>query len=148
MSESTLNLEVAGRTYEVPQPPARVGLALQASWTVAHARRAKKDPPAYAVERMARYDNNETEIDEDSLGPVWGQMVADDVNIRDLRRAALAAYAWICTGSEDAAQKILHPERDGGGKGPKASTTTDADDTTPPPDSTSGTTPHQEKSSD
>ncbi len=120
MAESTLKLEVAGRTYMVPQPSARVGLALQASWTVSLARRGNRTPPPYAVERMARYDNQESDIDEDSLGPVWEQMVEDDVSIQDLRRAAWAAYAWICTGSEATAQKVLNPDAEVGDVGPKA----------------------------
>lgn len=120
MSESKLELAVAGRTYAVPQPPARIGLALQASWVVAHARRAGATLPPYALERMERYDTGAADIDEDALGPVWEQMVSDDVGIQDLRRAALAAYVWICTGSEDAAHKILDPDTEGTDSGPKA----------------------------
>lgn len=120
MTESTLTLEVAGRSYEVPQPTARVGLALQASWAVTHALRLKRTPPPYAVERMARYDSQESDIDEDSLGPVWDQMIEDEIGVLDLRRAAMAAYTWICTGKESIAQRVLNPDAKGEDEGPKA----------------------------
>lgn len=142
-----LELPVAGRTYTVPQPPAKVGLALQASWTVTHARRAGKTPPPFAVDRMARYDNGESEMEQDALGPVWDELIAADVTVRDLRRAGLAAYVWICTGSETNALAVLTGGTGDEG-GPKVSTTTDEADTTQQPASTSGTTSHQPKSND
>lgn len=120
MTESSLDLVVAGRTYTVPQPPARVGLALQASWTVAHARKSGRPVPPYAVERMARYDNHEADMYEESLGPVWGQMIAADVTIAQLNLAGLAAYVWICTGSTAKAQMVLDPDAAGDDDGPKA----------------------------
>ncbi len=144
MSE-TLQLVVAGSTYTVPQPPARIGLALQASWTVTHAKRAGKTPAPYAVDRMARYDNGESEIEQDSLGHVWDQMIAADMTVNELRRAGLAAYVWICTGSETNAQAVLAGGQ-GGGDGPKASTTTGAASMTKSPASTSGTTSRRPKS--
>lgn len=120
MAEAQLELVVAGSTYVVPQPSARVGLALQASWTVVRARGRGKPAPTYAVERMARYDNGDAEMYEDSLGPAWEEMLEDDVSLEQIKQAGLAAYVWICTGSTAAAQKVINPDAAGDESGPKA----------------------------
>ncbi|WP_164745269.1 DUF7426 family protein [Georgenia faecalis] len=140
MTENTLTLQVAGAPYEVPSPPAAIGLALQASYVIARARRAQKPPPAYALERMARYDDGASDLDEDSLGPAWQQMIDAGVPIHDLRRAAQAAYTWIVTGSEAAAQAVMGGGASGEAKGPGPSTSTGAASTTKRRASTSGTT--------
>ncbi|WP_130012137.1 DUF7426 family protein [Serinicoccus sediminis] len=142
---NTLTLPVAGREYVIPQPPARVGLAQVAAFTISRCRRQNIDPPAYAVERwQARYGTREHDMDEDALGPVAWERMQDELTMVDLKRAAAAAHIWIATGSERAALLILDPtrylEQDGGeDEAPKASTSADAASTTPTPDSTSGT---------
>lgn len=144
---SHLTLTVDGRDYVVPSPPARIGLALQASYTIAQARRLKVDPPAYALARASLYDDLTSSLDEDALGPAWDEMVDADVSLADLRRASQAAYVWIVTGSESAAHAIMSGGAvEDGGSGPKVSTTTDGEPTTPPPDSMSGTTSPMESS--
>ena len=145
-----LTLRVEGGAYEVPSPPAAVGLAIQASWVVAKARRAGKEPPQYAVARCARYDDGTRDLDEDALGPAFGRMVEDGVSITTLRRAALAAYIWIATGSERDALTLWDgvPSRgeEGGGdpKG-KGSTRTGGAGSTRRRASTSGTTSRRKK---
>lgn len=146
---SSLTLPVNGKDYTIPSPPARIGLALQASYAITQARRNGQDPPPYAVERAARYDDMTTAMDEDCLGPAWEQMIDDDVPLDDLRRAATAAYTWIVTGSESAARTVMDPTapREGGRSGPKASTTTAEASTTRKRSSTSGTTSRKGKKS-
>lgn len=146
---STLVLHAAGKDYTIPSPPARVGLALQASYAITQARRAGQEPPPYAVERAKLYDNLATGMDQDSLGPAWEQMIADDVPLDELRKAAAAAYTWIVTGSESAAHIVMGMKAPGqeGGSGPKASTTTAAAGTTRKRASTSGTTSRKGKKS-
>lgn len=141
-----LTLPVNGKDYTVPSPPARVGLALQASHVIRQAVREKREIPPYAVERAARYDDMTHSLDEDSLGPAWEQMIADDVPLSELRLAAAAAYVWIVTGNAESARAVMTGEPVGGGSGPKASTTTAAASTTKPPASTSGTTSRRKKS--
>lgn len=147
---SSLTLEVSGKSYTIPSPPARIGLALQAAYVISQARRAKIDPPVFALERAARYDDLSHTLDEDALGPAWDVMVEDDVSLDDLRRAARAAFAWVVTGSETAARLIMSPETPSGevASGPKASTTTDGAPTIPRPDSSSSTTSPPTNSSD
>lgn len=147
MTEPTLTMTLEGREYVVPSPEAAVGLALQASWVVAQARRAGKEPPQYAVARQVQYDNGEADLDRDALGPVWDQMIEDKVSIIVLRRAALAAYLWIATGSTAKALALWDGKpADGGGDAPKAWTTTGGANTTKKRASTSGTTSRRKKS--
>ncbi|WP_122262233.1 DUF7426 family protein [Ornithinimicrobium cerasi] len=136
----TFDLPVAGRTYTIASPPARVGLAQAAAFTIAAAKRKGTPPPPYAVDRYtARYGTGQHEMDQDALGDAWEAM-QDDLTLPDLKRAAAAAHIWIVTGSERAALAVLGLDLEEGGSGPKASTTTDEAPTTPPPASTSGTT--------
>ena len=145
---SSLVLHVAGKDYSIPSPPARVGLALQASYAITQAKRQGQPPPPYAVERAARYDDMTTAMDEDCLGPAWEQMIADDVPLDDLRRASAAAYTWVVTGSERAARIVMGEDvGEEVGSGPKASTTTGEDGTTRKRSSTSGTTSRKGKKS-
>ena len=143
--DSSLSLPVGDRTYVVPSPPAGVGLALQAAWVIQASRRAGKTPPAYAVERYARYDDGTHELDQDALGPAWDAMIADGVDLVTLRRAAMAAYTWICTGNSAAALTYFGGEAETA-SGPKASTTTAAATTTKRRASTTGTTSRKAKS--
>lgn len=125
----TLTLSVAGHEYVIPQPSARVGLAQVASFTIAMCRRAKTDPPAYAVERFqARYGSAEHDMDQDALGPAWEEM-QDELTLPQVKRAAMAAHVWIATGSERAARAMLDDDGSGGDD-PKAGTTTAAAPTT------------------
>lgn len=147
----TLTLPVAGKDYTIPSPPARVGLALQASFVIAQARRQGIDAPPYAVERAARYDDMTSTLDEDSLGPAWDAMIEDDVPVAALRRAARAAYTWIVTGNESVAHAINgeneQPAEGVGDTDPKAgSTGTGGAGTTRKRGSTSGTTSRSKKS--
>ena len=145
-TDPVLTLRVEGRAYEVPSPPAAVGLALQASWVVAKARRAGKEPPQYAVARCVHYDDGTRDLDEDALGPAFDRMVEDGVPITTLRRAALAAYIWIATGSERSALMVWDGEQSEGGdpKG-KGSTRTAAASSTRRRGSTNGTTSRRKK---
>lgn len=139
----TLTLRVAGHDYTIPSPPARVGLAMQAARTISLARASDRPVPTYAVERAARYEDLAHSLDEDALGPAWGQMIDADVPTTALKRAALAAFLWVSAGiSAEQAQAVADRGVDGltDGGDPKASTSTGEDATTPTPDSTSGTT--------
>ena len=133
----SFTLPVNGKDYEIFSPPAKVGLALQASYAITLARKAKVDPPEYALERAARYDSHDRSMDEDSLsgkGPdgttAWDRMLEDDVPLSELRRAAKAAYVWIVTGSADSARAFMSGGAQEGASGPKAGTTTAAATTT------------------
>lgn len=132
----TLILSVAGHDYVIPQPPARVGLAQSAAFTIASCRRREVEPPEYAVARFEdRYGQGLHEMDEDALGPdVWDR-AQDELTLPDVKRAAMAAHIWIVTGSERAALAVLNPEQaddtvEGDGD-PKASTTADEESSTP-----------------
>ncbi|WP_181010098.1 DUF7426 family protein [Ornithinimicrobium sufpigmenti] len=151
----TLTLTVNGQDFTIYSPPAKVGLALQASYVITLAKRKQTDPPAYALERAARYDTFDRSLDEDALSgtspdgvTAWDAMLEADVPLSELRKAARAAYVWIVTGSDTAARAVMDPDtpRQETGSG-KASTTTAEATTTPPPDSTTGTTSHPESSS-
>ena len=135
----TLTLHANGKDYDIPSPPAKIGLALQASYVIATARRRKAEVPGYALARAARYDRLDHSIDEDALSgrmpdgrTAWDTLLEDDVPLVELRRVAGAAYIWTVTGDPVAARMVIDPEAPaGGGAGPKAGTTTAAATTTP-----------------
>lgn len=158
----TLTLPVAGREYVISQPPARVGLAQSAAFTIAMTRRANvereksgKDPiepPARAVQQyQARYGNDEHDMDVDSLGADVYEAMLDEITLPELKQAAQAAHLWIAIGGErgtKVALAWLGIDVEDDDAGPKASTTTGEGSTTPPPGSTSGTTSPTGTSSD
>lgn len=97
----TLDLPVAGKVYRVPSPPARVGLRLQAAHAVMAAGRAGATPRPSDL-AIAATDDGSTSLEQDTLGPVYQQMLDDDVPVEAVKRAATTAYLWIVIGEEAA----------------------------------------------
>lgn len=96
----TLDLPVAGKTYRVPSPPAAVGLRLQAAFAVTNARRAGVDAKARWVQLLN--DDTTTSLEQDALGPVYDEMLADGLTIEQLNHAGMTAYLWIVAGDDAA----------------------------------------------
>ncbi len=104
----TLDLRVAWKVYQIPSPPARVGLRLQAAFSVAAARHNGTDPkPAHA--RAVADDEWATTLEQDALGPVYDQMIADDVPLPAIQHAGMTAYLWIVAGEAAARAYWLSP---------------------------------------
>lgn len=145
----TLDLPVAGKTYRVPSPPARVGLRLQAGWAVTAARRAGVDPKQHQV-RILATDDGSTSLEQDALGPVYDEMLADGVTVETITHAGMTAYLWIVAGERAARAWWVAPlgEASRPLRDPSTSTSTGEASTTPTPASTSGTTPPTPNSGD
>jgi hypothetical protein len=137
----TLDLPVAGKVYRVPSPPARVGLRLQAAFAISAARQAGTAPKAHHVE-LIEQDDGSTSLDQDALGPVYDEMIADGVNTETLSHAGMTAWWWIVAGRRAARLYWVSPLGEAQRPLPDLSTSTsmDAATTTPTPASTSGTT--------
>ncbi|MDQ8040668.1 hypothetical protein RDI86_02275 [Cellulosimicrobium sp. XJ-DQ-B-000] len=103
-----LDLRVAGKVYSIPSPPARVGLRLQAAFAVAAARHNGTDPkPAHA--RAVADDEWATTLEQDALGPVYAEMMADDVPLPAIQHAGMTAYMWIVAGEAAARAYWISP---------------------------------------
>lgn len=103
-----LDLRVAGKVYSIPSPPARVGLRLQAAFAVAAARQSGADPkPAHA--RAVADDEWATTLEQDALGPVYAEMMADDVPLPAIQHAGMTAYLWIVAGEAAARAYWISP---------------------------------------
>jgi hypothetical protein len=116
----TLDLPWAGKTYRVPSPPALVGLRLQAAWAVTNAKAAGVDAKAHHL-RLLNDDDGSTSLEQDALGPVYDEMVADRVPLEVLNHAGMTAYLWIVAGDDaakawwespagKAPRPVLHPK--------------------------------------
>lgn len=130
-----LKLPVGGKTYEVPSPPALVGLRLQAAFAVSNSRVAGVEPKAKWVALLT--EDTSTSLEEDALGPVYQEMIADGVDIDTLNHAGMTAYLWVVAGTGAAMAnwyrgKALSPSR-------STSTGTGEGSTTPTQVSMSGT---------
>lgn len=145
----TLDLPLAGKTYKVPSPPAAVGLRLQASWAISNATAAGSAPKAHHLATFAA-DDGSTSFEQDALGPVYDEMLADGVSIEQLTHAGMTAYLWVVAGERAARAWWVSPL--GEARRPlrdrSTSTSTDEASTTPTPASTSGTTSRPTSSGD
>lgn len=93
-----LSLPINGKTYKVPPPSARTGLAVQA---IMQAAASKADGGRFDEEVLA--DAAERDLYADVLGPAHAQMVADGVDWPTLKHAATTVMVWIIQ-DEDAAE--------------------------------------------
>lgn len=143
----TLDLPVAGTTYKVPSPPALVGLRLQAAWAVTNARQAGVAAKAHHAALVAA-DDGATSLEQDALGPVYDQMLADGVSTEVLNHAGMTAYLWVVAGERAARLWWVTPLGEARTPLPDRlpSTSTDAASTTPTPASGSGTRSHPSSS--
>ncbi|MBD5787107.1 hypothetical protein IF650_13045 [Cellulosimicrobium terreum] len=143
----SLDLPVAGKVYHVPSPPALVGLRLQAAWAVTMARRTGSPAKDQHLQLLA--EDTGTSLEQDALGPVYDEMVADGVSVDVLNHAGMTAYLWVVSGESAARTYWAAPL----GKAltrplpPAASTSTGAASTTRRPASSSGTTSRRRKRS-
>ena len=108
----SLRLSVAGKVYEVPSPPAAVGLRLQASWRVELYRQAGRAVPEREKALRALDETFETTLEQDALGPVYDEMVRDGAPVHLVNHAGMTAYLWI-VGGEDAAAAWWQAHRGG-----------------------------------
>ena len=137
----TLDLTLAGKTYQVPSPPAAVGLRLQAAFAVTAARRAGRPPKQRHLKLLV--DDPATSMEQDSLGPVYDQLLADEVSFEALTHAGMTAYLWHVSGREAALRYWRYPLGEALTPDRSTSTSTAEASTTKPPSSGSGTTSPQ-----
>lgn len=142
----TLDLPVAGKVYRVPSPPAAVGLRLQASFAVSAARRAQVEPRRRHVALLV--DDPETSLEQDALGPVYGEMLADGVNLETINHAGMTAYLWIVAGESAARAYWVAPKGEARRPlpVPSTSTSTGEGNRTLSPASSSGTRSRRRRS--
>lgn len=140
----TLDLPVAGKVYSVPSPPAAVGLRLQASFAVSASRRAGQQPKQRHLARMV--DDPATSLEQDSLGPVYDEMVADGVSLEALTHAGMTAYLWHVATRESALRYWRYPLGEASPPDRSTSTSTAEASTTKPRASSSGTKPPRKRS--
>lgn len=142
----TLDLPVGGKVYRVPSPPAKAGLRMQASFAIAAARKAHQEPKA---RDLASIDlDAPTSLEQDALGPVYDEMLADGVNLETLRHAGMTAYLWHVAGERAARLYWRSPLGEASTPTPDRSTSTSTAEAseTPTPGSSSGTTSHPSSS--
>jgi hypothetical protein len=139
--DDALELPVGGKTYRVPSPSAEDGLRVQTITTLA----ARLLSGGEAIDTEALDDDEERDLFQLSLGPVYDELLADGVSWSALRHVGLTAMFWITNGVETAQTywkaagdpSLLAPNREARRKAKKTGSA--AASKTPRRGSTSGT---------
>ncbi|MEU4332328.1 DUF7426 family protein [Nonomuraea dietziae] len=140
----TLDLPIGGTVYSVPPVDAKVGVRLVTRFTEV----ASKAEAAQDDDEEVADDLGEIALYQDTLGPVYAQLLADKVKWPMIKAAGLTALAWHLHGEEIA---LIVWERGGF---PKRALTSEKKETpviqgavlsTPSPASESGTTPSRKR---
>jgi hypothetical protein len=93
--DEVIELPVCGKTYSIPSPSAKDGLRVEQITNLAIRAAAGGDVTA---EAEALNDDEERDLFQLCLGPVYNQMLADGVSWTWLRHAGLTAMVWISSG--------------------------------------------------
>lgn len=104
---AALKLPIAGTVYEIPSPPAGVGLRVQAFMQelLAAQAQALKDNGEIDFDQEILDDAAELDLYRDVLGPALEAMETDGVSIEAVKHVALTAIVWIAF-DEATAQQV------------------------------------------
>lgn len=100
--DSTLPLPIGGKTYSIPSPPAAVGLRCQVMYSVMRRRAQGLDISEADLEMITMTDEEERGWHRTLLGPVYDELVADDVAWAKIQRVNATAFTWITQGKSAA----------------------------------------------
>lgn len=89
--DDTLRLPIGGKTYVVPPPDAETGIQMKARFELGLRILAGEVDP----EEGDLDDDEEADLFQQTLGPVYDEMMADGVNWPRLKRAGMTAFYWI-----------------------------------------------------
>ncbi|MBL1100149.1 DUF7426 family protein [Streptomyces coffeae] len=98
--DDALELPIQGKTYRIPSPSAEDGLRVQRITTLA----ARLVQGGEAIDTTLLDDDEERDLLQLCLGPVFEQLREDGVNWSHLRHAGLTAMFWIVSGIDTAEQ--------------------------------------------
>ena len=96
--DDALELPLRGKTYRIPSPSAEDGLRVQRITTLA----ARLVEGGEAIDTTLLDDDEELDLLQLCLGPVYDQLLKDGVNWSQLRHAGLTAMFWIISDVETA----------------------------------------------
>lgn len=89
--DDTLPLPIAGKTYVVPPPDAETGIKMKAHFELGlRIMSGEVDPEEGDLD-----DDEERDLYQQALGPVYQEMLDDGVNWPKLKRAGMTAFYWI-----------------------------------------------------
>ncbi|MEV0379809.1 hypothetical protein [Nonomuraea sp. NPDC050643] len=106
--DDSLRLPVGGKWYVIPAPDAEVGLLCQ---RLMHASLAAEqgetveDPKLTELAEIVLNDDEERDLYQRILGPVWDELRADKVTWPRIQHVGATALVWVAAG-KDAAAKI------------------------------------------
>jgi hypothetical protein len=96
--DDSLELPIQGKTYKIPSPTGEDGMRIQRITTVAAQILAGGQSPD--TEHLD--DDEELDLFQMCLGPVYGELMANGVDWSWIRHAGLTAMFWITSGVDDA----------------------------------------------
>lgn len=96
--DDSLELPIEGKTYKIPSPSGETGLQVQRITTVAVQLLAGGTP----ADAEHLDDDEERDLLQMCLGPVYDQLLADGVSWPWIRHAGLTAMFWITAGIDEA----------------------------------------------
>ncbi|MFD0478000.1 hypothetical protein ACFQ0B_64935 [Nonomuraea thailandensis] len=106
--DDTLPLPVGGKWYVVPPPDAEVGLLCQRLMNASLAAEqgdTVDDPKLNELVEVVLNDDEERDLYQRILGPVWDELHADKVKWPRIQHVGATALVWVAAG-KDAAAKI------------------------------------------
>ncbi|MEV4472805.1 hypothetical protein [Nonomuraea sp. NPDC049504] len=106
--DDSLRLPVGGKTYVIPAPDAEVGLLCQRLMHASLAAQSGEqvdDPKLNELAEVVLNDDEERDLYQRVLGPVWDELVRDGVSWPKVQHVGATAMVWVAAG-EDAAAKI------------------------------------------
>ncbi|GAA2895567.1 DUF7426 family protein [Nonomuraea rubra] len=105
--DDTLPLPVGGKWYRIPAPDAEVGLLCQ---RLMHASMAAEqgetvdDPKLNELAEVVLSDDEERDLYQRILGPVWHELRTDGVSWPKVQHVGATALVWVAAGKEAAAK--------------------------------------------
>jgi hypothetical protein len=96
--DDSLELPIQGKTYRIPSPTGEDGLKIQRITTVAATLLAGGEAP----NTQHLDDDEELDLFQMCLGPVYDELLAARVDWSWIRHAGLTAMFWITSGVDDA----------------------------------------------
>jgi len=109
--DDTLALPVGNKLYRVPSPPAEIGLWCQRVLGAGIAISGGHDPDTVPAMPQDFNDEEERDLYERLLGPVWQELHDDQVSWEKIKMIGMTAFVWV-GGSRDMAEKFWNSGAD------------------------------------
>ncbi|UBU16678.1 DUF7426 family protein [Nonomuraea gerenzanensis] len=105
--DDSLRLPVGGKVYVIPAPDAEVGLLCQRLMHAslqAEQGETVDDPKLNELAEVVLNDDEERDLYQRILGPVWDELHADKVKWPRIQHVGATALVWVAAGKEAAAK--------------------------------------------